>query len=154
MEQRTSPDGLITRWLTLPDVAEALGIEVGKVRRIVQERRVVGMARGKPRTYQIPADFLVPAHLADPANPVRPTPSAGRVGEAADAAADEPGDRPASAVLSTLHGTITVLTDLKLTDEEILVWLFEPSPDLGERPIDSLLAGRKARVRQAAQALG
>jgi len=130
---RPTLDDLVGEWLTLPDVAEALGTDVGKVRRIVQERRVVGVKRGERTTFQIPARFLVPLHLVDPANAGRPDES-GRVG-----------------VLSSLQGTIVVLTDAGFDDAEILEWLFSPHDELGEPPFDTLLSGHKARVRRVAQ---
>jgi hypothetical protein len=130
---RPTLDDLVGEWLTLPDVAEALGTDVGKVRRIVQERRVVGVKRGERTTFQIPARFLVPLHLVDPANVGRADGS-GRVG-----------------VLSSLQGTIVVLTDAGFDDAEILEWLFTPHAELGEPPFDTLLSGHKARVRRVAQ---
>jgi hypothetical protein len=130
---RPTLDDLVGEWLTLPDVAEALGTDVGKVRRIVQERRVVGVKRGERTTFQVPARFLVPLHLVDPANAGRPDES-GRVG-----------------VLSSLQGTIVVLTDAGFDDAEILEWLFTPHDELGEPPLDTLLSGHKARVRRVAQ---
>ena len=128
-------DDLVGEWLTLPDVAEALGTDVGKVRRILQDRRVVGVKRGERTTFQVPARFLVPLHLVDPANAGRPSDD-GRRG-----------------VLASLQGTIVVLTDAGFTDPEILAWLFSPQEELGEAPLDALLAGRKAHVRRIAQSL-
>lgn len=128
-------DALVGEWLTLPDVAEALGTDVGKVRRIVQERRVVGVRRGERSTFQVPARFLVPLHLVDPSN------------------AGQPGDDEPLGVLASLQGTIVVLTDAGFTDAEIVEWLFRREDELGEAPLDALLAGRKAHVRRVAQSL-
>jgi hypothetical protein len=132
---RTELDALVGEWLTLPDVAEALGTDVGKVRRIVQERRLVGVKRGERTTFQVPARFLVPFHLIEPANAGTPDAN-GRLG-----------------VLASLQGTIVVLTDAGFDDAEIIEWLFRPEDELGEAPIDALLAGHKARVRRVAQSL-
>lgn len=60
------------------------------------------------------------------------------------------GDRP----LASLRGTVIVLQDVGLDDEEIIEWLFAEEPSLGNAPIESLLAGRKAEVRRVAVALG
>ncbi|MFC8924137.1 Rv2175c family DNA-binding protein [Cellulosimicrobium sp. NPDC057127] len=128
-------DDLVGDWLTLPDLAEALGTDVGKVRRILQDRRVVGVRRGERSTFQVPARFLVPLHLVDPSNAGRPD-DGGRLG-----------------VLASLQGTIVVLTDAGFSDAEIVEWLFRPDDELGEPPLDALLAGRKAHVRRVAQAL-
>jgi hypothetical protein len=128
-------DDLVGDWLTLPDLAEALGTDVGKVRRIVQDRRVVGVRRGERSTFQVPARFLVPLHLVEPANAGRPVEGEGL------------------GVLASLQGTIVVLTDAGFSDAEIVEWLFRRDDELGEAPLDALLAGHKARVRRVAQSL-
>lgn len=56
--------------------------------------------------------------------------------------------------LAMLRGTITVLRDARLTDEEIVEWLAADHELLGMSPIAALRDGRRARVRAAAQALG
>ena len=62
-DRDTSPrptlDDLVGEWLTLPDVAEVLGIEVSKVRGLVADRQLVGIKRGERNTLQVPAAFLV-----------------------------------------------------------------------------------------------
>lgn len=128
-------DELVDSWLTLPDLAEALGVDVGHTRRLVADRRLVGVRRGERSTFQVPARFLVPAHLVDPSNAVAPR------------------DGDTQAVLASLHGTFSVLTDVGLGDADIIEWMFTPSDELGEAPIDALRTGRKARVRQVAQTL-
>ena len=40
-------DRLVTEWLTLPDVAELLGIDVGDVRRLLQDRDLLVTRRGE-----------------------------------------------------------------------------------------------------------
>ena len=54
--------------------------------------------------------------------------------------------------LPELPGTFTVLRDGRMTDAEILRWLFTPDATLPVRgaPIDSLLAGFKTEVRRRA----
>jgi hypothetical protein len=128
-------DALVGDWLTLPDVAEALGLEVGKVRRLVAERHLVGVKRGERSAFQVPAAFLVPA-----------TP-----GEAAGPAAADEGSHE---VLPSLRGTVLVLGDAGFSDAEILRWLFDVEPALGVAPIEALRAGRKSAVRRVAQTLG
>ncbi len=58
-------------------------------------------------------------------------------------------------MLASLPGTVTVLRDAGLRDEEALTWLFTPDATLPIEgaPIDMLLAGRKAEVRKRAQEL-
>lgn len=59
------------------------------------------------------------------------------------------------AVLATLPGTVTVLRDAGLRDDEALAWLFtrDETLPIDGAPIDMLLAGRKAEVRKRAQEL-
>ncbi|MFD6178957.1 MULTISPECIES: Rv2175c family DNA-binding protein [unclassified Isoptericola] len=58
-DDRTALEPLVDEWLTLPDVAEVLGIPVSKVRGLVAERTLVGIKRGERNTFQVPAVFLV-----------------------------------------------------------------------------------------------
>ena len=131
-------DSLVPEWLTLPDVADRLGLDVGKVRRLLQEGRLAGVRRGDPVVLSVPADFLVPEHLANPAAPgARP--------------ADD--DAPQWAVLAALRGTLTVLTDAGFDAAESIEWLFAPDDVLGRAPIEALRSGSKTEVRRRAQTL-
>lgn len=56
-------------------------------------------------------------------------------------------------VLTELHGTVIVLSDLHLSDDEIVRWLVEEDDILGATPIDALRSGRKAEVRRVAMTL-
>ena len=55
--------------------------------------------------------------------------------------------------LPELRGTVILLGDSGLTDDEALAWLLDEEDSLGAAPIDALRAGRKAEVRRVAQAL-
>jgi hypothetical protein len=132
--QTPAPDALVDEWLTVPDVAERLDLDAGKVRRVVQEGRLVGIRRGDPKVFSIPAAFLVPGHLANPSAPSRAQ------------------DLPEWTVLASLQGTLTLLRDAGFSDEEALVWLFSPIDALRGSPIDALRAGGKTEVRRLAQA--
>jgi len=127
-------DQLVGSWLTLPDVAQMLGVDTGKVRRLLQERRLVGVRRGDPPVLSVPADLLVPGHLANPAAP------------------DVPSDDRPWTVLASLQGTLTVLADDGFSDAETIAWLFAVEDSLGTSPIAALRAGRKTEVRRVAQA--
>ncbi|GEA85502.1 MAG: Rv2175c family DNA-binding protein [Cellulomonas sp.] len=120
-------DTLVDSWLTLPDVAERVGLDVGKVRRLLQERKLVGVRRGEPRVLSVPERFLVPGHQ-----------DAAATGE--------------WAALPWLQGTLTVLADAGFSDEEAIVWLFTPDESLPGTPIDALRAGQKTEIRRRAQA--
>jgi hypothetical protein len=132
-------DALVPDWLTLPDVSERLGIDVGKVRRLLQEGRLVAVRRGDPTVLSVPADFFVPVHLANPAAPTAPRP------------ADD--DAPRWAVLSALRGTLTVLADAGFDASESIEWLFSTDEVLGRTPMQALRAGSKSEVRRRAQTL-
>ena len=138
MTDVTDLEQLVTEWLTLPDLARVLGTDLTQARSIVQDRRVVGVKRGERASFQVPAAFVVPAHLANPAN-AKPAP-------------DNP-DEGRQVVLMSLQGTIAVLTDFGYSDVEILEWLFSVDDGLGTTPMDALRAGRKSEVRRVAQAL-
>jgi len=127
-------DSLVDEWLTLPDVSERLGLDVGKVRRLLQERRIVGARRGDPKVLCVPAQFLVPGHLANPSQPSH----------------TEGG--PQWTVLSALQGTFTVLSDAGFSDEDAIAWLFTDDESLPGTPIAALREGRKTEVRRRAQA--
>jgi hypothetical protein len=68
-----SPEDVLTAgpdgprpWLPLPAVAEILGVPVGKVRRMLQERVLVGVRRGERKILSVPAELLKDgAPLAD-----------------------------------------------------------------------------------------
>jgi hypothetical protein len=49
---------LVPAWMTLPDVAEQLGLEVTRVRQLIRDRQVVAVRRGDGNTLQIPAAFV------------------------------------------------------------------------------------------------
>ena len=51
-------DALVPAWLTLPDVAERLGVEVTRVRQLVKEGQLIAVRRGENRALQVPADFI------------------------------------------------------------------------------------------------
>lgn len=54
-----APDALDElEWLTLPDLAERLGLRLTQVRRLLDDRVLVGMRRGERRVLSVPADFL------------------------------------------------------------------------------------------------
>ena len=54
-------DVLVSEWLTLPDVAERLGLDMGKVRRLLQDRYLVAVRRGERNVLCVPAAVLVEA---------------------------------------------------------------------------------------------
>lgn len=128
-------DSLIDAWLTGPDFAEQLGTTPKAVRSALADDRVVGVKRGQPKVTMIPAAFLVPYFMANPADK-KPDDGTGKL-----------------IILPSLRGTVIALRDVQFSDDQILEWLFSIEDELGERPIDALLAGNKSAVRRATQAL-
>ena len=133
-------DALVGEWLSLPVVAEKLGTAVTSIRNALGDRRIVGMRRGERNVFAIPAAFLVPSHLSNPADVKTPRLT--------------PEGAEKIIILPSLKGTVILLGDQGLSDDEIIAWLFSEDEMLGETPMAALLAGRKSAVRRAAQSLG
>ncbi|MGC9542950.1 DNA-binding protein [Streptomyces ferrugineus] len=51
-------DALVPAWLTLPDIAEQLGVEVTRVRQLVKEGQLIAVRRGENRALHVPAAFI------------------------------------------------------------------------------------------------
>lgn len=127
----TSLETLVTSWLTVPELCDRLAIDAGKVRRLLAEHWLVGVRRGERGIFAVPEAFLLEQAAPD----------------AAEAGAAR------WVVLPALRGTVTLLADAGLDDEEKIGWLFSPNEELGSRPVDALRAGHKAPVRRVAQLL-
>jgi excisionase family DNA binding protein len=56
-------DDLVDSWLTVPEVAERLGIDVGKVRRMLQEGQLLAVRRGENNVLSVPERLLGPEGL-------------------------------------------------------------------------------------------
>jgi hypothetical protein len=63
-------DRLVGPWLTLPDVADRLDLDVGRVRRLVRDRYLLAVRRGEPRVLSIPEALL---HEGEPLPELRGT---------------------------------------------------------------------------------
>jgi len=55
-EPQTDPP--VAEWLTLPDVADRLGIDISRVRNHIRERQLLAVRRGADRTLQVPAEMI------------------------------------------------------------------------------------------------
>ena len=51
-------DALVGEWLTVPDVAEALDIDVVKVRQLLKDGTIISVRRGERGVISIPAAFI------------------------------------------------------------------------------------------------
>lgn len=58
-------DALVGSWLTVPDVADRLGVDVSRVRRMLDDRLLVGLRRGRPRVLSVPAALVEPEPLPE-----------------------------------------------------------------------------------------
>ena len=56
-------EGLVDSWLTLPEVAERLRTDVGKVRRMLQEGQLIAVRRGDNNVLSVPERLLGPEGL-------------------------------------------------------------------------------------------
>jgi Rv2175c C-terminal domain of unknown function len=54
----TDVEKLVPSWLTLPDIAEMLDIEVTRVRQLVRDRQVIALRRGENNALMVPEAFL------------------------------------------------------------------------------------------------
>jgi hypothetical protein len=107
----------VGEWLTVPDIAERLGLRLSDVRQLITDRQILSVRIGPRHVISVPAKFV-----------------------------NEDG------LLPELPGTFTVLRDSRMTDTEILRWLFTPDDTLPVpgAPMDALLAGFKTEVRRRA----
>jgi hypothetical protein len=57
---QSPPDAqsLVSSWLTLPDIAERLGIDVTRVRQLVRDRQVLAVRRGENNVLMVPEVFI------------------------------------------------------------------------------------------------
>lgn len=55
---------LISDWLTLPDVALVLDVDVSRVRRLIEDDHLVALRRGDPVVRSVPAEMLVDGQIA------------------------------------------------------------------------------------------
>ena len=117
---------LIPAWLTLPDVMDLLDVPMPRVRALLRDRDLVAVKRRNEDTGNVV--LCVPGPMLVLAD--------GSTG-----------------IIETLRGTVTVLTDLGMSDEEVIDWLMTVEPSLNATPLDALRSGRRAEVRRIAQAL-
>lgn len=131
-ERVTDLDALVGEWLPLPDVADRLGTDVGKVRRLLQENKLLAVRHGERRILSVPGQFLLQT---------------------------EDGGWE---VVPSLQGTLVLLADAGFDEEGAVAWLFTPDPSLESlgtgtnrpsTPIAALAAGHKTEIRRRAQAL-
>lgn len=53
---------LVPSWLSVPEIAEELGLTVPAVRQLIRDREVVGVRRGENNALYVPAAFFQDGH--------------------------------------------------------------------------------------------
>ncbi|MGL5930138.1 MAG: Rv2175c family DNA-binding protein [Dermatophilaceae bacterium] len=56
--QGSDVEDLVGRWLTVPDLAERVGVSIGGARRLVEDREVLAVRVGERRVLCVPEAFL------------------------------------------------------------------------------------------------
>lgn len=51
-------ESLVPAWLSLPEMAQRLGIAASRARQLVNDRQVLAARRGENRALMVPADFV------------------------------------------------------------------------------------------------
>lgn len=110
-------------WLSVPEVAQRLGVRQRDVRSAIADRRLFAARPGPAAAPAVPAELLLP------------------------------GPDGTEIALPALRGTLIQLADAGLTDDEVVAWLFRYDDALGTTPVAALRAGRTKSVRRAAQLL-
>jgi hypothetical protein len=54
----TDAENLVSSWLTLPDIAERLEIDVTRVRQLVRDRQILAVRRGENNVLMVPEVFI------------------------------------------------------------------------------------------------
>lgn len=60
---RREVDDLVGRWLTLPEAAEVLDVDLTRVRGLLDDGALVAVRRGRPRVLSVPAVMVEPEPL-------------------------------------------------------------------------------------------
>jgi hypothetical protein len=58
-------DALVGQWLPLPDVAELLGTDISRVRRLLDDGVIVALRRGHPKVLSVPRALVDPEPLPE-----------------------------------------------------------------------------------------
>ncbi|HEX5511899.1 MAG TPA: Rv2175c family DNA-binding protein [Actinomycetales bacterium] len=58
-------EALVSQWLPLPDVAELLGTDISRVRRMIDDRLILAVRRGEPRVLSVPRELVDPEPIPE-----------------------------------------------------------------------------------------
>ncbi|WP_226921258.1 Rv2175c family DNA-binding protein [Georgenia subflava] len=111
-------------WLSVPEVADLLGLRQREVRAMLRDKKLLAVPHGPNRALSVPAELLVPADHPDGPGP-----------------------------LPNLRGTLMLLADSGYDDDEAFRWLFTVEDELGSTPVAALRERRTHAVRRVAQTL-
>jgi Rv2175c C-terminal domain of unknown function len=56
-------ESLVTEWLSLPEVAQRLDVDLARVRRLLQDHALIAVRRGHPAAAGVPSDLLPAGRL-------------------------------------------------------------------------------------------
>ena len=56
-------DELSTGWLTIPELADRLGVTVSKIRQLLRDGKLVAVERGQPPVKRVPAELVADGQL-------------------------------------------------------------------------------------------
>lgn len=63
MTDTGTAEDLVTEWLTLPDVADRLGVPVTRVRQLLRDGALIAVRRGENDVLSVPVDFVSGSEL-------------------------------------------------------------------------------------------
>lgn len=58
-------ENLVGQWLTLPDLAEVLDVDIRRVHRLIDDRRIVALRVGERQVRSVPAEFVMDGQVID-----------------------------------------------------------------------------------------
>lgn len=58
-------ENLVSEWLTLPDLAEALEVDIREVHRLIDDRKIVALRVGERQIRSVPAQFVMNGQVVD-----------------------------------------------------------------------------------------
>lgn len=58
-------ENLVGEWLTLPDMAEALDVDIRQIHRLIDDRKIVALRIGERPVRSVPAQFVVDGQVVE-----------------------------------------------------------------------------------------
>ncbi|MFH5823025.1 Rv2175c family DNA-binding protein [Georgenia sp. AZ-5] len=111
-------------WYSVPELADLFGVRLRDVRTMLRERRLLAVPHGPNAAASVPAEMVLGPEEAEGPCP-----------------------------LPSLRGTLILLGDAGLGDDEAMRWLYTANDELGSTPMTALRERRTHAVRRVAQTL-